>query len=179
MSASTLLRSLVLALLLSLAACGFKLRGVQQLPFDSIYLDMNAYSEFAASIKRQIQANGSRVTERREDAQVRLVVVQDAREKHILTLNTSGTVREYQLRQRFGFRLIDAHGRELMPLNEIYVFRDISFNDNQTLAKEQEEVLLYRDMENDVVTQLLRRLGKAPAPQPAPADATSAPAATK
>ncbi|MDQ8020621.1 MAG: LPS assembly lipoprotein LptE [Moraxellaceae bacterium] len=179
MSASTVLRSLLLALMLSLAACGFKLRGVQQLPFDSIYLDMNAYSEFAASIKRQIQANGSRVTDRREDAQVRLVVVQDAREKHILTLNTSGTVREYQLRQRFGFRLLDARGRELMPLNEIYVFRDMSFSDNQTLAKEQEEVLLYRDMENDVVNQLLRRLGKAPAPQPAAADAASAPAATK
>ena len=36
--------------------------------------------------------------------------------------------------------------------------RDITFNDSQVLAKEQEEALLYRDMLSDLVTQIMRRL---------------------
>ena len=36
--------------------------------------------------------------------------------------------------------------------------RDYSFNDNQVLAKESEEALLYRDMQTDMVQQILRRL---------------------
>lgn len=148
-------------IVVALTACGFHLRGAQPMPFESLYLEMSNFSELGASIRRQLRANGTRVPERREDAEVRLVVVQDAKEKHILTLNAAGTVREYQLRQRFSFRLMDAKGGEVMPLNEIYVYRDISFNDAQTLAKEQEEGLLYRDMENDLVQQLMRRLAAA------------------
>jgi LPS-assembly lipoprotein len=41
---------------------------------------------------------------------------------------------------------------------EIVQQRDISFNESAVLAKEAEEVLLYRDMQSDIVQQLLRRL---------------------
>ncbi|MFN3398581.1 MAG: LPS assembly lipoprotein LptE [Sulfurimicrobium sp.] len=34
----------------------------------------------------------------------------------------------------------------------------MSFNDAQVLAKEQEEAMLYRDMQNDAVQQIIRRL---------------------
>jgi len=36
--------------------------------------------------------------------------------------------------------------------------RDISFNESAVLAKETEEALLYRDMQSDIVQQILRRL---------------------
>jgi LPS-assembly lipoprotein len=36
--------------------------------------------------------------------------------------------------------------------------RDVSYADSATLAKTQEENLLWRDMESDLVQQLLRRL---------------------
>jgi LPS-assembly lipoprotein len=36
--------------------------------------------------------------------------------------------------------------------------RDISFNESQVMAKEHEEAMLYRDMQSDVVRQVLRRL---------------------
>ena len=67
-------------------------------------------------------------------------------------------MREYQLVRTFGFRVSDANGRELIPPGEIVIRRDITFDDSQVLAKEAEEVLLMRDMEDDLVQQLLRRL---------------------
>jgi LPS-assembly lipoprotein len=36
--------------------------------------------------------------------------------------------------------------------------RDINFNETGALSKEYEEALLYRDMENDLVQQIQRRL---------------------
>jgi LPS-assembly lipoprotein len=49
-------------------------------------------------------------------------------------------------------------GRELIPETEITQQRDISFNESAVLAKEAEEGLLYRDMQSDIVQQLLRRI---------------------
>ena len=85
----------------------------------------------------------------------------ESREKIILSLNSAGRVREYQLHQRFAFRVRDGKGVELMPPNEITLTRDITFNDAQLLAKEQEEVLLYRDMQNDLGQQILRHIAAA------------------
>lgn len=158
-------RLLIAALLISLTACGFHLRGPQPLPFAKLYLEMNPYSDLAAAIKRQVATSGStQVVSKAEDADVRLVVVRDAKEKYILSLSSTGTVREYELRQYFSFRLIDKQGHEVMPLNLIYIYRTVSFATGQELAKEQEETLLYRDMESDLVQQLMRRLA---ATQPA------------
>lgn len=163
MTASLFKRVLVLILCgMALTACDYHLRGPQTLPFSSIYLNMNRFDDFTAAIKRQIETSGStRVVDRRADAEVNFQVVRNEKEKSILTLSASGTVREYQLRQRFAFRLVDKHGHEVMPYSEIYVYRDVSFAEGQELAKEQEDALLYRDMQNDILQQMMRRLARA------------------
>ena len=156
MSRRLLLAALLLA---SLTACGFQRRGPRAMPFKRIYLQMNPYSEMAANIRRQLRANGdTQVTERAEEADVVLQVLVDAKEKTIVSLNAGGTVREFQLRQRLAFRLTGKDGREITPYNEIFVSRDLLNNDGQVLARDAEESILYRDMENDIVQQLIRRL---------------------
>jgi LPS-assembly lipoprotein len=59
---------------------------------------------------------------------------------------------------RFGFRLRTLAGKELIPATELLLQRDISFNESAVLAKEAEEALLYRDMQSDIVQQIMRRL---------------------
>ena len=73
-------------------------------------------------------------------------------------LNASGQVRELQLRLRIRFKLRASDGRELIPDTELLQQRDISYNETIALAKEAEEALLYRNMQTDLVQQLLRRL---------------------
>ena len=113
-------------------------------------------------LKRNI-ASGTqtKLVESAEHAQAQLLMSIDQREKVILSFNSAGRVREFQLRYKFGFRVVDARGREYLPQNEITLTRDISFNDTQVLAKETEEALLYRDMQSDMVQQVLRRLATA------------------
>ena len=91
-------------------------------------------------------------------AQVLLDVLADQREKVVVGLNASGQVREFQLRMRFRFKLRTPTGKELIHETELLQQRDISFNESAVLSKEAEENLLYRDMQTDIVQQLMRRL---------------------
>jgi LPS-assembly lipoprotein len=149
----------MLALALALAGCGFKLRGAQQLPFETIYLGFGPNSSLGAELARNIRlATSTRIVADRTQAQAVLDVLGEAREREVLSVSAQGRAREFQLRLRLRFRLHDGKGREFIAPTQIAVQRDVSFNEAQVLAKESEEALLYRDMQTDVVQQLLRRL---------------------
>ncbi|MBK9340972.1 MAG: hypothetical protein IPN04_10445 [Rhodoferax sp.] len=85
-------------------------------------------------------------------------VLNDQREKVVVGVTAAGQVREFQLRVRLKFKLRTQDGREIIPETELLIQRDISFTETAALAKENEEALLYRDMQSDMVQQLLRRL---------------------
>ena len=76
----------------------------------------------------------------------------------MVALNSAGQVRELELRLRVKFRLRGKDGKELIPETELLQKRNVSYNSSVVLAKEAEEALLYRDMQTDVVQQLMRRL---------------------
>ena len=156
-------RVLLLAAPLALSACGFKLRGAPDFAFNTIYVNAAANSALGNELKRSIASNGNvRVIDgdatQIDRAQVVLDVLADQREKAVVGLNASGQVREFQLRTRFKFKLRTPQGKELIPETELLQQRDISFNESAVLAKETEENLLYRNMQSDLVQQLMRRL---------------------
>jgi len=146
---------------LSLSACGFHLRGASstQLPFKSIYIGIADTSPLGSELKRYIRAGSdTRIVTDPKEAEANLEVLSETRDKAILSLNSLGRVSEYTLYYRFQFRVKDSKGQELLPSTNITLKRDITFNDSQVLAKEQEEQMLYREMQSDLVQQILRRL---------------------
>jgi len=159
-------RILAIALALVLCGCGFHLRGQQQLPFKTLYVPGG--SGLSLDLKRNLaaQAKSTEVVDDPKKADAVLSFTTETREKVILSFDTTGRVREYQLRYTVGFRLTDAKGLVYIPTNTIRLTRDISFNDAQVLAKEAEEAQLYRDMQSDMVQQLLRRIAAAKTAKP-------------
>ena len=152
---------LALCVLLALSACGFQLRRAPDFAFDTLYIGTADSSQLGNELKRTISASDAvRVVPAAQinTAQVLLDVLQEQREKVVVGLNASGQVREFELRIRFQFRLRSRDGKELIPATEILQQRDISFSESAVLAKEAEEALLYRDMQSDIVQQLMRRL---------------------
>ena len=156
-------RLLTLALpVLLLAACGFQLRGSYSLPFATLYIGLPESTELHAVIKRNIEASSAtRVVSKTKDAEAILNVIANGQVKQVLSTNASGQVREYDLIRTFGFQLVDKDNRALLPPSQIVLKRDITYSDAQVLSKEAEEGLLWRDMQNDLVQQLLRRLSAA------------------
>lgn len=156
-------RALLAALLPgALGGCGFQLRGSVTLPYESLFVDIPDSNPLGAELRRNLRAGtGTRIVERRDDAEAILFPVRELRSKTILSLSSSGRVREFRLKYNFDFRVADREGRDVIAPVALLIERDFPFNDNQVLAKESEEALLYRDMQSDMVQQVLRRLASA------------------
>jgi len=158
-------RIFALALALALAGCGFRLRGTAEVPFETLYVP-SATSGIALDLKRNIQAGTkARVVDDPSKAEAVMQFTEETRQKEILSLTGTGRVREFQLRYRVAFRVHDGKGAEYVPTNTIQLTRDVTFNDTEILAKEQEEQLLFRDMQIDMVQQIMRRLAAAKRPE--------------
>ncbi|MCD2514823.1 LPS assembly lipoprotein LptE [Massilia sp. G4R7] len=146
----------------TLAGCGFQLRGSSgqyNMPFQSIYLAFPETSPLGTELKRNLRAGDAvRIENDASKAQALFDVLGETRGKSILSLNSLGRVREYALSYTLVFRVRDANNRELLGPTEITLRRNIAFDESQVLAKESEEALLYRDMQSDLVQQILRRL---------------------
>ncbi len=152
----------LLVLAMSLASCGFQLRGQAAIPYQTLYIETGGYSVFANDLERAIRAGSqTRVVDSREEAEAILIILGEAQEKRILSLSSGGKVREFELRYRVSYRLTDRAGNDLSPPGQIDLRRDMTYDDTQVLAKESEEQLLFRDMKTDAVQQMLRRLSVA------------------
>jgi LPS-assembly lipoprotein len=67
-------------------------------------------------------------------------------------------VRELELRASFEFALSNAAGREVIPATTLALTRSLNFSETAVLAKDAEEAQLFNDMQNDMVSQVMRRL---------------------
>ena len=144
-----------------LTGCGFQLRGTLSgnLPYKTMMIALPDTSEVRVWLERYINAAGT--TEIIDDPKLADATFQqlsDSRLKTILSVNAQGRVREYRLQLNYRFRVVNAKGQILVPPNEVSLSRDITFDDSNVLAKDLEESLLWRDMNNDLVNQIMRRL---------------------
>lgn len=161
-SSATRVRLAAAAACLLLAGCGFTLRGTQQLPYPTIALNVPPNSPLGIELARIIRTGtGTKILEDPTKAAAVFDLIGEVRDRQVQIVNAQGRATEYTLRDRLRFRLRDAQGREVIEPTELLVQRDISFNDSQRLSKESEEALLYRDMQTDLVQQLLRRIAAA------------------
>lgn len=139
---------LLISTILMLSGCGFQLRGAYSLPYESIYL-ATGDSVVGAGLKRQIRASGgtahcgkgcrcaSDVPTDRRYARCRnpfAIQCRAMREK-ALALPLCLSDRRWQGAQ------------DLVPQGYVELTRDVTYADSTTLAKTQEEDLLWRDME--------------------------------
>ena len=155
----------VVAAALVAAGCGFQLRGEFHYPFSTIYVDAPDGSPITLALRRTLEgAGGARVVDSAAAAQVILEVPTPVEDKSVLSLSGAGRVREFLLTYRVTYRLHDASGREWLPRSEITLRRSYTFAETEVLAREYQEVRLFREMQTDAVQQIARRLQVAKPP---------------
>ena len=163
------MRGLIIVLAASLlAACGFHLRGDYSLPWDTLYIGLPEYDSLRADLKRTIEATTrTRVVGEGQTSQATLVILRNEALRNILSLDAKGNQREIQLTRAFAFRLQDSQGKALGPAVQILLQRDMTYDENLIYAKQGEEATIQREMQDDLVQQLMRRLAAfKPAPAP-------------
>ena len=150
---------------LALAGCGFQLRKPPKLAFETLHAPGGFATPVAQELRRALEQAGVRllppVPPRAPEAPAAELpddVLADQRERAVVGITATGQVRELQLRTRFRFRLRSGLGADLIDDTELLQTRDISFTETAVLGKEAEEALMYKDMQTDIVQQVLRRL---------------------
>jgi LPS-assembly lipoprotein len=160
-SSDTRRRLLAAAALLAvpvLAGCGFQRRQAPVLAFRSIALTGFAPGSPLAEELRRSLARSVQVLDDPARAEVVLQASTDQREKSVVASTSAAQVREFQLRLKFDFAARTPGGRQLIAPVALLLSRDMSYSEAAALAKQQEEAELYREMQSDVVAQVLRRL---------------------
>ena len=149
-------------LLAGLSACGFQLRNAGDYPFKTLFANFATTSPLGVELRRNLLGTG-RITLLTEPAQMAtadavLDILSEERQQAVVGVNASGQVRELQLRLRVRFRLRTPQGQVLIEPVELNQQRDLSFTETAALSKEIEQATMYRDMQTDIVHQIMRRL---------------------
>ncbi len=150
-------------LLLPLAACGFHLRGEVAMPFQTLYIDAPGYNQlqvdsFYQRLSKRLQVSGVVLESSPTKAQVVLKILPETRTRSILALTSAGQVAEYRIALALTYTVLGPNGRAIAPPATINLTRDYTYNNNQYLAMGAEENLLYRDMEDAALGQIVQRL---------------------
>ena len=139
---------------LMIVACGFQLRGSIDADFESIHVYGGSEGLNKHLINRFKQSGIKIVT---KDPEKTLEVLNDRLDKRILSLNSSGSVKEYELIYQVSYRyksLKDSWSNEIKK----EVIRDYTYDDNDRVAKELEEKNLVQGMRDEIVRSIISQI---------------------
>jgi LPS-assembly lipoprotein len=143
--------------MVSLMSCGFHLRGTSDVSFSSIFIQGSTLT-ISKNLTKSLTNNGVKVLPSAEGADLLLEMVGEESEKRILSLAGTGTVNEFELYYRVHYRSKLAGAALWNPVQTVEARRDFTYSDANLLAKQGEEKRLNENMQQDVISNLLRRL---------------------
>jgi LPS-assembly lipoprotein len=147
----------LLLLISSLISCGFHLRGATDVAFSNIFIQGNTLV-INKKLVKSLNTNGVKVLPSAEGAEMLLEMVGEESEKRILSLAGTGTVNEFELYYRVHYRTKLAGSEFWSPTQTVESRRDFTYSDANLLAKQGEEKRLNESMQQDVLSNLMRRL---------------------
>ncbi|QWD60351.1 LPS assembly lipoprotein LptE [Polynucleobacter sp. MWH-UH35A] len=147
---------------MGLIACGYRLRGMVDLPFKVIAITGNPSPPLRADLQTAIlTGTDAKVAINPKDADLILDITNDINGREILAYNSNGQVSAYRLNIRVGFRAYDLAGADVVPEAEIYMTRDMDFSVSTVLATDAQIQQFLTLMRKDLAIQILRRVAAA------------------
>ena len=158
----TLLGLIITAPFSGLIACGYRMRGMVDLPFKVIAITGNPSPPLRADLQIAILTGTDvKVAINPKDADLILEVTNEINGREILAYNSNGQVSAYRLTIRAMFRVYDVAGGDIVPESEIYMTRDMDFSNTTVLATDVQQQQFLTLMRKDLAVQILRRISSA------------------
>ena len=143
----------------SLMACGYRLRGMVDLPYRAIAITGVASPPLVMDLQKAIMTGtDAKVAISPKDADLILEISSDLTGREILAYNANGQVSAYRMNIRVGFRAVDTAGAEIVPETELYITRDMDFSVSTVLATDAQQIQFLTTMRGDLAVQILRRV---------------------
>lgn len=149
-----------LALLPTLVACGFQLRGSIDLPpeWKTLHLStISPNSELSRELRASFEANGIQWVGRAEAAYT-LQVGTERFERRNLTIGQDAKAAEFELIMDSTLRVIDQEGNEIMALTTVSAHKVITNDPENITGKVEEARLLRVEMRSSLVRQIMRQV---------------------
>ena len=149
----------LLGMTLLLSACGFKLRGMMDVPdaLRQVQLEVaSPNSQIEDELRRALTANRIALT---GDARYRLTLLRERHSRRSATLTGNADVAEYELRSEAWFSVIDREqdNQPVIDARRVMLERVYSNDPDNITASGSQESLIRQQMQQDLAQQILRQ----------------------
>jgi len=154
-------QALLVAAVVLLAGCGFKLRGEVALPAEMQFLRLEMVEtgpRIRPGLIAALERGGVTLVEAPDATVAVLRIPVNVTSTQALTISQQARVSEYTVRHRVELEMRDANGQVLLPREEIILERDFVFDRRDALGVAGQEETLLRDLEREMVRSILRRI---------------------
>lgn len=154
------MRTLIVATLLLLTACGFQLQGRQVLPARLAVMQLDVadrHSDFTRALRASLSKSGARLQASVPAGGVVVRVLRDEMEERVLSVDARNIPTDFELIYSVEVE-VRAQGESLMEAEPFTLSRIYSFDERKALAKEREKDLLREALARDMASVVLRRL---------------------
>ena len=152
---------LACCLAVSLSACGFQLRGSAALPEEMAVTFIQSgrpWGSLMDDVAEALRTHHVKVTEDKSEATAVLEIISDTRDKDVLSVDNSGKVLEYQLRQSIQFAVNTSDKLPLLEPQTVTMTRDYLYSSTDVLSSEREQVVVSRALQRELVNLVMLRI---------------------
>ena len=149
---------LALFSVVALSACGWRIRGKIDLPYKNLLVSGVMTPEFRGDLEIYLRVNDVVLVTKAREAELILEVITEQNAKQVIAYNSAGQISAYRIISRIAFRCFDPNGIEVMPESDIYLTRDIEFNQANIQSFDYLVAEFVKSMRIDIINQLMRRL---------------------
>jgi len=153
--------ALVLSIITLLTACGWQLRGQVDLAADIGSLQISSSDEeLLRDLKKALLRNNITLSD--SDPDYRLNLEKMRFDRRTASVGSQILAAEYELNMQVAYQISQVKYKEgdkpYLDSARASTIRSYAYDPNNTLGKDQEERQLRREMRNEIVQQILRRL---------------------
>jgi LPS-assembly lipoprotein len=155
---------LLFAGMLLSSGCGFHPRGSAALPPSMAITFIKSgqpYSSLVDDFAAALKIHDVRVTQERSEATAVLNILENTTETGVLSVNTSGKVLEYEIKQTVSFSVVTAGNEPLVPVQSVSMNRDYVFSSTDVLGKQREESVVLANLQQNIVNLAMLRIAAA------------------
>ena len=152
------------AALALLGGCGFHLQGVSHLPpafATTALVASDRYTEFHRALSDALRVSGSSLVTTATGAGATIEVLGDENGQRVLSIWASNTPTEYEVYYTVRYR-VRVGDHEALPMQELTLTRDYSFDTGAVLAKEHEQDMIRSALARELAALVMRRLTALP-----------------
>ena len=154
-------RLLIIALMLTLAACGWRLRGQGSASLEDVglFVDTTAVeADVRSPVVRGIHAAGATLAATPERADAVLVLLGETIQQRPVSITADARVQEYELAYGLRYRLETADGQILIPEEAVQVSEVYQYDRNNVLSTQARAATVTERLRQDAVRLLLPRV---------------------